>query len=80
MAAVRCRRAKLLRHSCQTARTPTRPCENQAEVRATESETKVWKHALMRATLHPCAPNTYYGQWPVLFLREERPETGFHCP
>jgi len=35
---------------------------------------------IVRATLHQRASNTYYGQWPVLFLREERPETGFHCP
>src|SRR5690349_9506150 len=34
----------------------------------------------MRATLPDRAPNTYYGQWLDVFLRESRSKIGGQCP
>jgi len=36
--------------------------------------------AIMRATLHEDASNTYYGQWNARILRQTQATRRFHCP
>src|SRR5262249_13789638 len=79
LAAIRCRRANVLFSFCHPSRPPPPPPQGAPSLeRATPvalmilSATGVARsdEMIMRATLHDRAPNTYYGQWLCLFLRE----------